>query len=154
MNLTIAIGMIARTAGALAVALVIGIPTAGAQSSQSRPVRVAIPNQFPTSDARALVVRYASPDKGDVIILNAASLTPESFVAAVALLRHLRKAEPTPTQDIVATVKGFAPLGRGDTRLLQQLTAVLAQLRTQPLARIGNLGQGQWIELPDAALPS
>ncbi|MFN2565815.1 MAG: hypothetical protein ABR499_12530 [Gemmatimonadaceae bacterium] len=143
--------MVTRAATGLALAAAIGVPVATAQSAPRRPVRVAIPSKFPTPEARALVVRYAAPDEGDVIVLNDAGLTTESFHAALALLRHLRKSAPAPEQDVVATVKGFAPL-RADSRLLSRLAALLAQLRSRPLVRIGNLGQGRWLELSDAAL--
>jgi hypothetical protein len=136
---------------ALAAPLTLATGAASAQSSARRPVRVAVPDQFPSADARALVVRFASPEKGDVIVLKAADLTPETFVAAVALLRHLRKSVATTDRDEVVTVKSFASL-RQDARLTSLLTTVLARLRAQPPAPIGNLGQGRWIDLPDAAL--
>ena len=135
----------------LPLALAVGTGSS-AQSTARRPVRVAIPNQFPSADARALVVRYASTEKGDLIVLKEADVSPEAFVSAVALLRHLRKSNPPAGRDEVVTVKGFAPIGRGDPRLTSRLTAVLARLRAQPLARIGNLGQGRWLDLPDAVL--
>jgi hypothetical protein len=140
-------------ASALVVPLTFAMGAASAQSPARRPVRVAVPNEFPSADARALIVRFASAEKGDVIVLKETDVTPETFVAAVALLHHLRKSSAAPQYDEVITVQAFAPVGRGgDARLKARLAGVLAQLRAQPLARIGNLGQGRWIEVPEVAL--
>lgn len=127
-------------------------PTVAAQGGQARSIRAAIPKEFPKPDASALIVRYADPGKGDVIVLNPARLTSESFRAAVALLRQIRKTDPPADQDVVVTVNGFAPLARTDARFESRLNAILAQLRSQPVARVGNLGQGQWLEVSEAAI--
>lgn len=137
---------------ALAVTLTFGMRVASAQPPNRRPVRVAIPNEFPSTDARALIVRFASPEKGDVIVLRETEVTAQTLVAAVALLHRLRKSGAVPDHDEVVSVKGFVPLGRGDARLASRLSVILERLRAQPVARIGNLGQGRWLDVPDAAL--
>jgi hypothetical protein len=130
------------------VAIALSATTAAAQPPIDTRVRVAIPDRFPLPDARALVLRYSSIDKPDVIILDPAHATSETLSAALTLLRHLYKERPpAPGRYVVATLKGFAPLGRRDPAVLRQFESQLSALRAQPSSRIGNLGRGRWIEL-------
>jgi hypothetical protein len=124
---------------------------AAAQLPQERHrwrVRVAIPDTFPLPDARALIVRYASDDRPDVIVLNPTAATPDALAAALALLHDLYKERPAaPGRYLVATLKGFAPLGDPNPATLRRLASQLSALRAQPPSRIGNVGRGRWIEL-------
>jgi hypothetical protein len=131
----------------LLVIAVTATPAAAQRSIDNR-VRIALPDRFPLADARALVVRYSSIDNPDVIILDPAHATSETLSAALTLLRHLDKERPpAPGRYVVATLKGFAPLGHPDPAALRRLAGQLAALRAQPSSRIGNLGRGRWIEL-------
>jgi len=122
--------------------------TAHAQASSDRRIRVAVPDRFPVSDARALVVRYGSVARPDVILLNPRDVTSDAVAAALALLRRLDKERPlAPGRYSVATLKGFAPLGGANAVASRELGNQLALLRAQPRSRIGNLGPGRWIEL-------
>jgi hypothetical protein len=137
---------------AVRAATLLAVATSAATADAQRPidsrVRVAIPDQFPLPDARALVLRYSLVDKADVIILHPAHATSETLSAALTLLRHLDKERPpAPGRYVVATLKGFAPLGQPNPAALRQLENQLSALRAQPSSRIGNLGRGRWIEL-------
>ena len=153
-NHTSRLASIARTTSMVAMVLTLGAPSAFAQELSRRPVRLLLPTEFPKPDARALVVRYASEDKGDVLVLDPKSLTLESFVAAIAVLRDLRKAEPMPTNDIVATVSGFVTLKQIEQSRRARLARLLAALKSQAISRLGNLGRGQWVDLPESAISS
>lgn len=139
-----------RCAAAVLGLAIVSNPAA-AQRADERPhrrLRVAIADRFPVPDARALIVRYASVARPDVIILEPSQATPEALAAALALLRGLdRERPPAPGRFVVATLKGFAPLGEPNRAALNHLATQLSALRAQPPSRIGNLGRGRWIEV-------
>lgn len=125
---------------------------AAAQSRARAPVRAAVPDSFPVPGAKALVLRYAGAQKPDVIMLNSANATPEALAAAIAFLQTDRRATPAPEHDEVITVTGFAPARTTRATVLAKAAAKLAELHARPVARIGNLGPGRWLELADATL--
>jgi hypothetical protein len=137
-------------AAPLRVAMVAALLSPGlvaAQFPATERVRVAIPDRFPLPDARAVVLRYGSSDKPDVIILESARATPEALSAAVALLQTLRKQRTVaPGRYAMAVVKGFAPLRELSPQERTRLAAQLSQLRAGRVSRIGNLGPGRWGE--------
>ncbi|MGH7720028.1 MAG: hypothetical protein ACREON_14450 [Gemmatimonadaceae bacterium] len=135
--------------GTLAALLALSMPAAAQHTaSVLRPVRVAVPDEFPTPGARALIVRSPAAGQGDVIILNHAHATAEALSAALALLRELRRSIANPPHTQVVTMQGFTARGAIDRGTLEPLKSRLDLLRSRRPARIGNLGMGKWIELP------
>lgn len=140
----------ATTVVAAASALTLLAPAAQAQRdglAASPSVQVALPDSFPSPDARALVVRFATGR--DLIILNREHATPHALAAAVALLKELRRTNPRVANTQVVTMQGFTPLGAARGRTGAAFRATIEALNRQPPARIGNLGRGRWIELGD-----
>lgn len=142
-----------RAALAVAIALPCAVSLAAASQRPSGPtaVEVVIPDRFPSTEAFALVVRFAAPGKTDLVLLDARHATPQTLGAALALLRHLRATSPRPGHDVVTTVRGFATV-RASAPRTAALEGVLRILNAQPTSRVGNLGTGRWVELPDATV--
>ncbi|HET6229085.1 MAG TPA: hypothetical protein VFE05_03335 [Longimicrobiaceae bacterium] len=107
-----------------------------------------MPDSFPAADVRILVMRFAS-GKPDVVMLNHATVDADALAAGMALLRNMRREDPRPATDVVAVVQGFAP-GQPGAHAAPGWATRLAELQAQPRSRIGNLGAGRWIEMPDA----
>lgn len=129
---------------------------AGAQATGRKAVVLAIPEAFPqtrepsgmTTTIRGMVVRFASPDKPDMIILDRTDASPETLSAAIQLLAQFRRASPTPKHDRVATITGFVP-PKLTPESRTKLNRALSVLHATQLSRVGNLGSGRWMELPD-----
>lgn len=142
----------------LVIAVAFGAPAA-AQGQARKPVIVALPDSFPETheprgqitSVRGMVVRFASPGKQDMVILKRDDASPETLAAAINLLRKFRNAVHNPQSDRVATLVGFVP-PKLTPASREALAARLRQLDSQQTSRVGNLGRGRWIEIPDAIL--
>lgn len=124
---------------------------AAQRRASGRTVQLAIPDRFPSREATALVVRFAAPGTADLVMLDGRSANPETLGAALAVLRRLRTSNPSPSHDVVTTVTGFATVRQSPARRAQ-LEETLRTLNARPSARIGNVGPGRWIELPEGTL--
>lgn len=137
-----------------------------AQQQAQKHVVVAIPEVLPELHGPggqqvhglATIVRFASAEKNDIIVLDSANATPATLAAAISLLRRIRAANPIPVHDGMAVLTTFAPskLGAG---VEEMLAARLKTLQTQPRLPtgiagpgIGNIGRGRKIELKDAEI--
>lgn len=139
----------------LLVVMLLSAASAGAQPSLAkRSVIVAIPDSFPSSEGRALVMRFSDPGKKDAIILNRANATPEGLGSALLVLQKLRAVKDTPAQDQVITISGFVPPSRLSETAASKLHGKLKKLLDEPSSRIGNIGRGHWVELPDVQIDS
>lgn len=136
----------------VSLAVVVVAHSAGAQTSARRAV-VAIPDNFPETDAKALVIRYADPAVGDVILLRRSDATPTILGAAFRLLTRLRATDPTPLADEVTSIAGAAQARGNRTAAAAYWNNVLARVHARPTARIGNLGAGRWIAVNDLLSP-
>ena len=149
---------IAGTLAVLAIAIASGAPAA-AQGQARKPVVVALPDSFPETHeprgqitgVRGMVVRFASPGKRDMVILKHDDASPETLAAAINLLRRFRREVPNPQSDRVATLVDFVP-PKLTPAAREALAARLRELNSQQASRVGNLGSGRWIEIPDAIL--
>ncbi|MBV9772365.1 MAG: hypothetical protein JO040_00350 [Gemmatimonadetes bacterium] len=136
-----------------------------AQQAHKRVV-VAVPEVMPefhaqdgkTTNRAATIVRFASPDKADLIVLDSANASPATLAAAIHLLQRIRAANPNPRGDGMAVLSSFAT-STVDPRLTGVLTARLRELRAQPHAQtgirgpgIGELGCGRKVELTEAEI--
>jgi hypothetical protein len=119
-----------------------------AQARTNR-VQIAVPDSFPSNAGRALVMRFADPARSDVVIVNRSALSARTLAASMALLRTLRRQVARPPQDMLTLVDGFVEMRNIDAREMAEWERTVGRLRAQPRSKIGNLGTGQWIELPD-----
>lgn len=111
----------------------------------ARDLAIALPDEFPAIDAKALVIRERARD---VIVLRPGEVTPEALAMSLLVLRDAGARNPDPTTGEMIPITGFVftvPL-RPDER--DRLARALAELRRQPVAHVGSLGPGRWIRLP------
>lgn len=133
---------------ALATSLLLG-ESAFAQGSAGEPVVLAIVDDFPAADSRALIVRYpASAGARDMIILDRAFATSDGLASALILLRKLRSTQGAISRVQTAMIAGAVPEKPLSSGRRAYLETGLAKLAGQQPSRVGNLGRGQWIELP------
>lgn len=113
------------------------------------PVVIAAPATFPRPTGRAVIYRFPQ-QLTDVIVLRASDGTADDLRVALVALRQLRKASPRTKQDQVTVVAGYLPLADAGPGVKAALAKRLSELQNQPVAQVGNLGPGRWIQLPDA----
>ena len=110
--------------------------------AQSRPILVAVPDEFPPIDARAAVLR--SGDR-DMVLLPPDGVTVDALAGSLIALRHARGRNPTPKTGEMIPVTGFAALESRDTDELRELERLLDRLERQPTTTVGDLGSGRWV---------
>ena len=121
----------------------------GAQRSDDR-VQLVVPDSFPSQAGRAFVMRFAGARQSDVVVVNRSALSARTVAAAMALLRGLRRQIAQPPHDMLTLVDGFVEMPGVNAHEIAGWERALEQLRAQRPSNIGNLGRGQWIELPNA----
>ncbi len=109
------------------------------------PVFVALPEKFPDVDARVIILR--EPGR-EVIVLNPASPGVPELSAGLSLLRRIRRERGQPTRGQMIPIVGFAPAPTLTPEMRARLANALDELRTRPLANVGDLGRGRWMRLP------
>jgi len=114
-----------------------------AQVQSERPVFLAMPETFPDLDARVVLMR--EPGR-DIVILRESDMDPNALRVALMLMKRLdRENPPTADRTQIVPVTGFA----GGAELAPDrrafLEGALADLRSQPVANVGNLGWGRWM---------
>lgn len=118
--------------------------SATGQTSPERPVFLALPQQFPDLDARAVIMR--EPGR-DIVILDEADAGPETLrVALLVLRRFSREGAPAADRGQLVPITGFAGGRELDQDVRRELESTLAELRERPLANVGNLGLGRWMQ--------
>ncbi|MEQ1855270.1 MAG: hypothetical protein ABL963_02305 [Longimicrobiales bacterium] len=129
--------LILSTAGLLPVSLA---------AQESVPVFIAIPERFPDVDARVVILR--EPGR-EIVVLNPASAGVTELGTGLSLLRRLRRERGQPTRGQMIPIVGFSRAPNLTPRDRARLETALDQLRTRPMANVGNLGRGRWLRLPD-----
>ncbi len=125
----------------LALTAVFTPSTALAQGASARPIFLALPDRFPNLDARVVLVR----ERGrEIVVLNPAAATADELVMGLRLLNRVRGERPNPTTGEVIPLLGFYP-PELTAEERARLEAMVAELRAQPLANVGNLGSGRWM---------
>ncbi|HJU64866.1 MAG TPA: hypothetical protein VJ596_04280 [Gemmatimonadaceae bacterium] len=140
---------LAALAGGCAT-IVLSTPAGAQFGVAASSVRVAVPDSFPAPGARALVVRFA--DGQDIILLNPEHASAEALAAALTLLGELRRATPRAPATQVVTIQGYVRHRAASVGALGRHRMIMELLHRQPIARIGNLGQGRWIALSTAGI--
>jgi len=116
------------------------------QEPGSAPIFIALPETFPDVDARAVLMR--EPGR-DIVILRASDAGPETLHVALSLLGRLRSEQPRlGDRGQLIPITGFAPRRELAADQRARLESVLSDLRTRPLANVGNLGSGRWMPYP------
>jgi hypothetical protein len=126
----------------LATALFSSLEVAG-QASET-PIFLALPETFPNVDARLVLLR--EPGR-EIVVFNPASVGVDELKVGLNLLARFRRERGAPTRGQMIPVTGFAPAPRLTDAERSQLEAALAELRTRPIANVGNLGPGRWMRL-------
>lgn len=114
-----------------------------AQGPTDKPIFVALPEEFPDLDARAVVVR--EPGR-DIIVLDETDAEPETLQVALAVLARMSREHPVPEdRGQLIPITGFVYRDAMGPDRRSSLEAVLAELRQRPTASVGNLGPGRWL---------
>jgi hypothetical protein len=131
-------------AGLLTMALGAGPMSVSAQTRPERPVFLALPRDFPDLNARVVLLR--EPGR-DIVILDEDDSGPETLRVALLVLRRLsREGPPQADRGQLVPITGFAggaAIAEDERRALE---STLAELRERPLANVGNLGPGRWMQ--------
>lgn len=127
----------------------IGTRTAHAQAPER--VQVALVDSLTTPSARAEVVRFPDTGRPALVLLRAASATPDDVIAALTAIAHAKR-RPLPPAGAVSrlTVLGAIDAEAATPAARARASAIIRAVRAAPLVRIGNLGRGRWVEI-DAA---
>jgi hypothetical protein len=112
-------------------------------------VAVAIPDVFPEAAGQGpqenvIAIILRSPDHQDIVLLNRQHAAPTALASVISSLRRSRIATPNPGRGMMAVVRSGArpQAGRDNANFARVLQAV----REQPSSRIGNVGDGRWLE--------
>ena len=133
--------------GFLALVALAAPQGAAGQDSSERPVFLAMPETFPDIDARVVLMR--EPGR-DIVILHEDDPDPNALRVALMLLKRLdRENPPTADHTQIVPVTGFAGGPELEPERRAVLEGALADLRTQPLANVGNLGWGRWMRFQE-----
>lgn len=118
-------------------------PTADATLPGSRvhsPVYIAIPDEFPPIEARAMVVREPGID---LVVLREGDADLDALTMALHVLRDARTRLPAPTSGVLLPITGFvvtSPVSKGDEI---RLTETLRRLNAAETVNLGSLGPGR-----------
>ena len=136
-----------RAAALLGLVAVLGVAApanVAGQTADSRPIFLAMPQAFPDIDARVVLMR--EPGR-DIVVLDRTDAEPETLHTALLLLRRVGRERPAPTdRGQMIPITGFVPRGDMDPERRERLATALAELEERPLANVGNLGLGRWMQ--------
>ncbi len=121
---------------------------ASARAQDAAPVRIAVVQELNGIPGKALILR--APGEVDVVVLKATDANAEALGAALDQLLRLRVSAPAPQKTRLMALQGYAAYPWKNKGAERVLTSMLHKLSREPLVNIGNLGQGRWIEIPDA----
>lgn len=122
-------------------------PADALSQTESAPFVVAVPDRYPAEEGAGFIVRRGDAGQQDLIVLNVALLDAASLASAVLLLKKLRASPVEAGRVQVTTVQGVAPYRQSVPRPVGEIERALSALLERPRARIGNIGQGRWLEL-------
>jgi hypothetical protein len=111
------------------------------------PIRLAVIDSIPIRDAKALVMREGAGAQPVTIFLTPASADLETLGGALKVARQLRSTHLASGRTELVPISGVVGRGRLGAAAEQRLVGILRRLEEQPVARIGNLGRGRWIEV-------
>lgn len=130
-------------APALAVLLVLSTlaSPAGVAGQADPPLFLAIPETFPDVDGRVVLLRESGRD---VVLLRQDDATPETLSIALGLLGRLDERAPRRAGlGQMVPITGYKLTRPLDPDRLAELDAALSQLKSRPVAPMGNLGFGR-----------
>ena len=111
------------------------------------PLRIAVVDSLPVRDARALVMREGAGAQPITIFLTPASANVEILGGALTIARRLRAKPLAAHRTELIPVSGVVQRGTLGATAEARLVGMLRRLESQPVAQIGNLGRGRWIEV-------
>lgn len=130
-----------RVTPLLLVLLVALMPEPSFAQSDTRPIFVAIPETFPSIDARAIVVR----ERGrEVLVLRDTEATVDALAMALLSLRRAQAREPSPKLGEIIPLMGFVVEYIPDEHRAR-LQRTLAALERQPTGSMGTFGPARWV---------
>lgn len=124
----------------------------GEGAQRPRGVIIVVADSFPASRGYAVILRDVGPAVEDVVILPSRGAAPDALAGALVVLRKLRT-QGVPSHTQIVTLTGLRPQVV-PPRIAAWLNAVVQRVSQQPHTRIGNIGQGRWVELADITLGS
>lgn len=117
-------------------------PAASGQGQSERPIFLALPQEFPDVDARAVLMR--EPGR-DIVILREDDAGPETLSVALGVLRRMTRDHPLDGRGQLVPIAGYASREAMSPDHRAALEFALADLRQRPLSNVGNLGPGRWM---------
>lgn len=127
------------------VGLALAASRVKAHSRHTRQVAVALVDSLSAPEVRAEILRFSDPQRPDIILLPRESAGPSDLAEAIAAYRisvaHT-PAKPGLVDRIALMVRAARP--RASDRHRARAAEMLAQVRREPLSRIGKYGRGRW----------
>lgn len=137
----------------LAVALGVSLAGLGARTAHAQPAKaptaqVAFVESLPTRGARAEIVRFPDGTRPPLVLLDARGSTRDDVMAAlIALEQARRRPAPRPGTHARLAVMSARDASGVAATYGARADRIIQEIRGAPLARIGNLGVGRWIEI-------
>ncbi len=107
-------------------------------------VYLAIPDDFPPIDARAMVVREPGVD---LIVLRDGEVDAGTLSMALHVLRDARRRMPAPTLGTLIPIMGFSVSVEVSARIRARLEEALGRLTRAETVDLGSLGRGRRVTL-------
>lgn len=113
---------------------------------RSAPI-LAVADSMPVEGAKAVVLFRSRPTGRNIVVLNAKSAAAMHVGASLALLDRLEREHRGDSFSAVIPISDAIPTRAKSASDLAAWDRHLATLRTRPVARLGDIGRGRWLEL-------
>lgn len=124
--------------------------TTGSASGTRRVLQVALVDTLSSPNARAELVRFADPERADLILLREGLATTADLAAALSARAEAEARRPSRSGTLArTTIVGLRRIGPGLRERMQRAEQMLREVKRSPVVRIGNVGQGRWSEFRD-----
>lgn len=115
-----------------------------AQQTRRQPVAVALVESLSSPTLRAEILRFADPTRPDLILLRTGRATSGDLATALVSYRAIANRAPR-RAGVVAKLGASAEVDAGAiARVRSRAARMLAQIRREPLTRVGPYGRGRW----------
>ena len=121
-----------------------GSATVKAQQ-EARATVLAIAASLPVTGAKALVFFRSKPTGQHVIVMSARGANEQLVGASLSLIKSLERKSENASYSAVIPISDLVPTRSHSQDEEAHWKRQLAQVRSRPVTKIGNLGMGRWV---------